>query len=304
MMNTLLRTALAVAAISATTASFAANIYTDKNTLLRPSGTGVGIIENRPEVISQTVTCTSGICYHGGPLMVSQTKVFFIWYGNWTAHAAGKTALADMITNLNGSPIYNINTTYTNNAGTHVINSVVLAKQIHDNLSQGTALTNATVQAIVTGAIAAGKLPKRSDALYFVLTAPNVTLSGFGTQFCGWHTYTIYDTTKIKYSFVGNASTQAPSGCGASGLTPNDDAGIDGMASVVFHELSETVTDPLLNAWYDNSGMENADKCAWTFGTLYTAPNGALANVHLGSRDYKLQRNWVHDAAGYCSLSF
>jgi hypothetical protein len=32
------------------------------------------------------------------------------------------------------------------------------------------------------------------------------------------------------------------------------------MVSVMGHELSETVTDPALNAWYDSSGNENADK--------------------------------------------
>ena len=43
------------------------------------------------------------------------------------------------------------------------------------------------------------------------------------------------------------------------------------MASVIAHELEEAATDPDLNAWYDSRGYENADKCAWTFGTTYTA---------------------------------
>ena len=47
------------------------------------------------------------------------------------------------------------------------------------------------------------------------------------------------------------------------------------MASILAHELEESVTDPDLNAWYDSRGGENADKCAWTFGTTYTAANGA-----------------------------
>ena len=39
------------------------------------------------------------------------------------------------------------------------------------------------------------------------------------------------------------------------------------MASIIAHELEEAATDPDLNAWYDRRGDENADKCAWTFGT-------------------------------------
>ena len=54
------------------------------------------------------------------------------------------------------------------------------------------------------------------------------------------------------------------------------------MASIIAHELEEAVTDPDLNAWYDSRGYENADKCAWTFGTTYTAANGAEANMTLG----------------------
>jgi len=35
-------------------------------------------------------------------------------------------------------------------------------------------------------------------------------------------------------------------------------------------ELEEATTDPGLNAWYDVRGYENADKCAWSFGTSRT----------------------------------
>lgn len=302
-MKTLFRTALIAAAVAAATTSFAAGVFTDKNTQMRPSGRGFGIVDESAAVSGEAAACSSGICYHGGPVMLNQTQVYYIWYGNWAGHSVGQTALADMINGLSGSPIYGTNTTYTNKAGKSVSNSVVLAGQINDTaMSQGKALTDAKVESIITTAISSGKFPQKNNAVYFLLTAPDVTLSGFGTQYCGWHTYTTMGTMKIKYSFVGNAATQAPSGCGASGTTPNGDAGIDGMASVVFHELSEAVSDPVLNAWSDTSGMENADKCAWTFGTLYTTPNGAKANVLLGSKNYKLQQNWVHAGAGYCGL--
>ena len=66
------------------------------------------------------------------------------------------------------------------------------------------------------------------------------------------------------------------------------------MASVIAHELEEAATDPDLNAWYDSRGYENADKCAWTFGTEYTASNGSKDNITLGARQYLIQRNWVN----------
>ena len=76
------------------------------------------------------------------------------------------------------------------------------------------------------------------------------------------------------------------------------------MASIIAHEAEETTTDPDLDAWYDTSGMENADKCAWTFGTVYKTSNGAYANMLLGGKDYLIQRNWVNASGGYCAISY
>jgi hypothetical protein len=76
------------------------------------------------------------------------------------------------------------------------------------------------------------------------------------------------------------------------------------MASIVAHELEEATTDPDLNAWYDNRGQENADKCAWTFGTESTASNGSKYNVTFGGIHYLIQRNWVNASGGFCSMSY
>ena len=64
------------------------------------------------------------------------------------------------------------------------------------------------------------------------------------------------------------------------------------MASVLTHEIDETITDPFLNAWFDGVGAENADKCAWTFGTL-SSTGSSYYNVTLGSLKYLIQQNWL-----------
>ena len=76
------------------------------------------------------------------------------------------------------------------------------------------------------------------------------------------------------------------------------------LANIIAHEVEEAASDPELNAWYDRRGYENADKCAWTFGTTYTTSTGAKANMKLGSRDYLIQRNWVNASGGSCALSY
>jgi len=246
----------------------------------------------------------SGISYHGGPVMVSGVNVYVIWYGNWSGNTA-TTILTDFLQSEGGSPYYNINTTYFDASGTHVKNVISYGGYTTDNYSRGTSLSDAQIQAVVSSAITSGALPKDSNGLYLVLTSADVTASsGFCTQYCGWHTHGTISGSDIKYSFVGNPD-RCPSACEQQyPNSPNGNSGADGMASIIAHELEEAVSDPDLNAWYDTRGAENADKCAWTFGTTHTAPNGSLYNVTFGTRNYPIQQNWVNAGSGYCALSY
>jgi hypothetical protein len=233
--------------------------------------------------------------------------MYYIWYGNWSGNPA-TTILTDFANSIGGSPYYNINTTYYDGSGSHLVNSVAYAGSTTDSGSQGfNNLSDSAIQAIVGSAISSGRLPKDPHGVYFVLTSADVTKSGFCTSYCGWHTHGTYtDTsgqTDIKYSFIGNPA-QCLSACAAQSIGPNGDAGADGMVSIIAHELEEAASDPDLNAWYDSRGYENADKCAWTFGATYVTGNGASANMNLGGRNYLIQRNWVNASGGYCALSY
>ena len=285
--------------------SLAAYAQVAREVELVPNGKGWGVAmdaSNKANAGRAKPQRGNGINYHGGPLMLGTTNVYYIWYGNWNGNSA-VTILTDLAQNIGGSPYFNINTTYYDGSNTHVTNSVHYAGSTTDSYSRGTSLSDAAIQGVVADAINQGRLPKDTSAVYFVLTSSDVTASsGFCTQYCGWHTHGTIAGSDIKYSFVGNPD-RCPSACEAQTTGPNGNAGADGMASIISHELEEAVTDPDLNAWYDTRGQENADKCAWTFGTTYTS-NGASANVHLGSRDFLIQRNWVNASGGYCSMSF
>jgi hypothetical protein len=245
----------------------------------------------------------NGISYHGGPVILGTTHIYYIWYGNWSGNTAN-SILTNLAQNIGGSPYFNINTTYYNGSNTHVSNSVQYLSSVNDNYSHGTSLSDSAIQAIVSGAISGGGLPYDTHGVYFVLTSADVNeTSGFCTQYCGWHTHGTLNGFDIKYAFIGNPA-RCLSACAAQTTSPNGNAGADGMASIISHELEEAVTDPDLNAWYDNRGQENADKCAWTFGTTHTAPNGSAYNMTLGSMNYLIQRNWVNASGGFCALSF
>jgi hypothetical protein len=250
------------------------------------------------------VTQGNGISYHGGPVVQGATHVYYIWYGNWTKDAGANAILTDFANNIGGSPYFNINTTYGDTTG-DVANSVMYVSSASDTGSLGTSLNDNSIWTIVTNSIGSGKLPLDANGVYFVLTAPGVAeTSGFLTQYCGWHSYGTYNSTNVKVAFVGDPAGPSLGACAAqTASSPNGDVAADAMASIIGHELEETVTDPLLNAWYDSSGNENADKCAWTFGATYQS-NGAVANMQLGARNYLIQQNWLNANGGLCALSY
>jgi len=305
--------AVAASVLLAAAVAQAGTVKVDEDADFKPTGKGWGELVDSPGANGHAKGAarpgggggSNGINYNGGPVMtnVNGTNIYYIWYGNWSGNTA-PTILTDLANGFTGSPYFNINTTYYDKAGTKVTNRINYLGSTNDAYSQGTALSDAAIQAVVSKAITSGVLPKDTNAVYFVLTSADVNAtSGFCTQYCGWHTHGTIGGSDIKYSFVGNPD-RCPSSCAAQTIGPNGNAGADGMASIISHELEEAVTDPDLNAWYDRRGAENADKCAWTFGTESTASNGAKYNMALGGRNFLIQQNWVNASGGFCAKSY
>ncbi len=245
----------------------------------------------------------AGIQYHGGPVMTATKTIYVIWYGNWSGNTA-TTILPDLLRGLGGTSHFNINTTYTNSAGTPVSNSIAYGGSTTDSYSQGTSLTDAKIWTIVQSALNSGRLPRSSNAIYGVFTSGDVSEQGFLTQFCGWHTHGSNGGTDVKYMFVGDPKKNYRA-CAAQTTSPNGNTSADAMASVITHEIEETASDPDLNAWYDTSGNENADKCAWTFGSTSTLSNGAKYNLTFGGRNWYIQQNWLNVApSGRCAKTY
>jgi len=248
--------------------------------------------------------CPNGICYHGGPVMGGNVNIYYIWYGNWSGNTA-ITLLPTLVNDLSASGVpggyEHINTTYSI-SGSTISGTMSIAGQGNDSYSLGTALTDANIKTIVAAYAGATPDPK---GIYFVLTSADVNeTSGFCTQYCGWHTHGTISGVDVKYSFVGNPA-RCLSACADQSTSPNGNAGADGMASIIAHESEEAISDPDLNAWYDRQGAENADKCAWTFGTTSTTPTGALYNlVGASGTDWLIQRNWLNANGGLCTMSY
>ena len=261
-------------------------------------------------------TSNNGISYHGGPVLHNTVPIYIIWYGNWN----GGAKPSDSMTTVNlleaflgatggigGSPYENINSTYSDGSGS-VSGNLALSKAVFDNYSQGSTISDATLQTVVSSQLTSGGLPTNANGVYLVLTSSDVNeSSGFCTQYCGFHTHATLNGADIKYAFIGNVD-RCPSGCEAQTTGPNSPsagvAGADGMANVIAHETEEAISDPDLNAWFDRRGQENADKCNFNFGATQTAPNGAQFNQVFGGVDFLIQQNWENANGGGCVQHF
>ena len=257
---------------------------------------------------------TRQIKYHGGPVMLGTTHAYAIWYGNWTSSAT-PALMTSFFSSIGGSPYFNINTTYKN-ATTPVSNAVSFGGSAFIGYDNGkTSLSDADIENQVAKTIAAGKLPNVTtnvattpdpNGVYFLFTSGDVRASsGFLTLYCGWHDFATMGGVATKYSFVGDPSRNMSNCAGQTSVSPNSNVAGDAMVNIAAHELEEAVTDPLLNAWYDGGGYENADKCAWNFGTTQTLSNGAKYNMALrDGNKYYIQQNWLNVGKGSCALKY
>jgi hypothetical protein len=253
----------------------------------------------------------TGIFYHGGPVIYQQ-KVAAVYWGTSVIYNGGPTPgttgtgaqdgslIGFFLRNLGGSSYFNINTTYFDGTSTHVQNSVTYTQYWADNSAPSATVSDAQLQAEVAKGLNSGALTYDPSTLYHVFTGLNINLGGgFGTQYCAYHGHFTWNGKDVKYSAMPYDYT-FPSACSALNGSPNNDPAADAEVNTMAHETEETTTDEDLNAWYDRSGNENADKCAWMFGTTYASSNGSTANVKIGGKDFLVQMNWINTGSGGC----
>jgi len=259
----------------------------------------------------------NGIYYHGGPIIYAQ-KVAAIYWSNGTIYPGGPAAgtagagsadgsvVGFFLSHLGGSPYYNINTTYYDGAGTHIQNSVTYTQYWASTTNVPLPLVpvlDAQIQAQVVAGFTSGHLTYDPSALYLVFSDALVNLGGeFGTVYCAYHGDFTWNGNDVKYAAMPH-DIDFPD-CTALNGSPNNDPAADAEVNTLAHETEETNTDEDLNAWYDNSGNENGDKCAWNFGATYRTANGATANMNLGGKDFLVQQNWINANGGGCRLAW
>ncbi len=139
------------------------------------------------------------------------------------------------------------------------------------------------------------------NADYMVFTPSGLSTSGFGTQFCAWHSFTSSSSGPVSFA---NIPYQPDAGAACGQNFVNGNGYFDGFSIVGGHEYAETITDPFPSTgWVDGAGAENGDKCAWI-----SSGQGAAQNVTLsGGASYPVQSLWsnaFNGGAGGCVVSY
>jgi fibronectin type 3 domain-containing protein len=261
----------------------------------------------------------NGIVYHGGPIVPAEKAVAIYWSASTiysggpaagtTGSAAGDGSLVGyFLGNLGGSPHYNINTTYTDTVGGGhtVANNLSYTGFWADsaNAPSGTQnVSDAAIQSEIVSGFTSGKTVYDPSTVYAVFSAGSVNLGGGAfTQYCAYHGYFPWNGHTVLYAVM-PYNYASPSACSALSGSPNGDFGADAEVNTLAHELEEANTDPQLNAWYDSTGYENADKCAWNFGSTHTS-GGGQANITVGGKGFLVQQNWLNANGGLCAQTY
>lgn len=265
---------------------------------------------------------STGISFHGGPVLQSGTRVVAIYWGGSTIYSGGPTPgttggagqdgslVGTFLGTLGGSPYFNINSTYWDASGAHIANSVVYdGFWANPDLPTTSSISDAQMVAMLQGAFNTGKLRYDASTVYAIFTGPGVNLGGgfssTNLQYCAYHYHgtvnvggsktVLFAAMPYDYSFQNS--------CTNGTASPNGDGPADAIINTLAHEIEEATTDMMGTAWFDNRGYENADKCAWNFGSTYSS-GGGVANMKIGTKDYLIQQNWINAGSGGCAKSY
>ena len=301
-------TAGSAAAAHGTATHGAATAASNRPSLMRPRGA------------TQTASTTNDLSYHGGTggIGVETTpKVYLVlWGSQWNSNdPSGESGILQRFYNGVGGSSWNNSvaqycqgvasgTFYCNGAGTAAGNPAgILAGFWADNAATAPARPRQS-QLAAEAVRAAGHFgnstaSNNASVQYVIATATKNSSSGFGRQYCAWHSSTSSSAGNIAYTNLPYI-TDAGAGCGANFNILGPNAGITIVAG---HEMAETETDQFPSTgWLDSGGAENGDKCAWI-----SSGQGASANITLSTGTFAVQSLWsnaFNGGAGGCVLSY
>jgi hypothetical protein len=153
----------------------------------------------------------------------------------------------------------------------------------------GNCVTNADLADLAAATAKAHAVAAGTNKMFLVFTPAREGSCFYGgacgdpdasyTGYCAFHSYTSAAYGAFPYLIYATWLGQQ---------FPNGNTNADASINLVSHEVTEAITDPLLNNWFDNAGLEIGDECAWEFGP----------NVTWNTHPYSMQPEASNAAAG------
>jgi hypothetical protein len=307
-----------------------------------PSARAGGRRNGRPtarEFAGTRFASAKNLLYWGGPVMATNTTYAIYWLGNAGTVSSGYESIINgFFNNLQAAQnatgdVYAVDTQYYGPTGAHIANqssvgataAVDTTNSIPNDCSaeyagtgvnvSGGCVTDQDIQSEVARMIQAHGWTPGPTALFFVFTPNNVGSCIDGTSgecaytyYCAYHSnYVDSSNREVMYANLPYSLNSGAPGACDSGQYPNGDQAADDTINLISHEHNEAITDPLGTAWYDSSGNEIGDKCAWNFGSGPWPSTGASSaseyNQTIGTGHYYVQQEWSNASSG-CALNY
>ncbi len=220
---------------------------------------------------------TPDMTFHGGTVLTSTEAQAIFWGTSWPSNAGDKISGMDSwYSGFGGSNYAKTSDEYSGSNG-QVTASVSYGGHFVDSTRASGGNNTTTILNEVCKVI-----PNPvSNGYYAVYT--DLPRKG---NYCAYHSWGSCGGTQVQFAFFWKLDGDA--GCDPKSGVGGESQGLAALANVSGHELSEARTDPRGAGWFDSSGAENGDKCAWTFNVPYvTFSNGT---------NWKIQGEWSNNA--------
>ncbi len=222
------------------------------------------VIYTRPQgwQAADKVVKAVNLTYHGGPTITTAKVVYIFWGSAFCVGGVSRsyaTTLQAYRNQFGTTPEYNVITQYS---GITTANLGTGTPDLFDCTNPSTNVTDAKVQAKVNSYIASFGF--NASTIYEVVipstsyssNGSSTSCGGPGLAYCAYHSWIGSGASAKKYSIQPYPSC---TGCQVAGWSDVQDA-----EHFMCHETREAVTDPTGAGWYDSSGNEADDKCAWS----------------------------------------
>jgi serine protease len=209
----------------------------------------------------------SGNLMYGGGSVQTNPKLFVVYWGSAWSGSGDPNGVQSRLNSfygvIGGSAWLNVVTQYTQSGGAHAGNPSTLYGGYWIDTGSTPPSRPSQSQMAAEAARAATHFGSQGLTVgnYVVAMPHGISPSGFGTQYCAYHSTTSASGTTIAWTAL-PYMPDAGASCGAGSV--NSPGTLDGVTIVAGHELAEVIIDPNASSgWMDSSGEEIADKCAW-----------------------------------------